>query len=309
MKIQTAFILGAGLGTRLQPLTYSRPKILVPIFGKPLLFLMLDHLLEYGISRFVINTHHFPHVFDQFLGGHNGEFSYRGHAVRLVYEPIPLETAGGLRNARQWIGEENFLVVNGDIVTSISLKHFLKSPEKDDACVILGLRSGSQQVGVDVQTGRVLDFRKKLGREGLAYFFFTGIYILRSEIYRWIPAEGPISMMSVFLDLLRAGKRISGVMLDSGFWGTAGDRESYLQLHRQLAGRIPIDQRFQSHLPAGVTLKGLCTVGKNCEIEAGAILEDTIIWDSVKISSRSHLRGCVVCDRSQVDGDFTDLDV
>ncbi len=308
MNIRTAFILGAGLGTRLRPLTQSRPKLLVPIFGEPLIFRTLDYLLDQGISRFVINTHHLPHVFDRFFGGHHGEFSYRGAPLHLIYEPVPLETAGGLRNARQWLGEDAFLVVNGDVLTNIPLMELLKSQEKEDHCVILGLRSGPPQVGMDERTGNILDFYHKLGIKGLSYFLFTGLYILQPEIYRWIPPEGPVSMMSVFWQLLHAGKRISSAILDSGFWCEVGSRNSYLVAHQELAHQVNPQQRIKTPLLTGVELRGVCAVGKNCEIEPGAVLEDTIIWDDTKISSRSHLQRCIVCDKSQVDGNFSDCD-
>ena len=64
-RIRTAFVLGAGLGTRLRPLTDLVPKPLLPIFGKPIITFVLDHLIAYGVERFVVNTHHLPDHFNQ----------------------------------------------------------------------------------------------------------------------------------------------------------------------------------------------------------------------------------------------------
>ncbi len=308
MNIQTAFILGAGLGTRLRPITNSRPKLLVPILGEPLIFRTLDYLLSQGIARFVINTHHLAHVFDRFFGGHHGEFSYRGAPVYLVHEPVLLETAGGVRNARPWIGEDPFLVVNGDVVTNSPLTSLLEAPEKDDACVILGLRPGAPQVGMDTGTNAVLDFHNKLNKKRLSYFLFASLYILRPDIYNWIPATGPVPMMSVFWRLLAEGKRIGALVLDSGFWSEVGNRASYLQVHQELTSQFPGNQLLKSHIPVGVELRGVCTVGENCKIEPGVILEDTIVWEEAKIASGSHLRRCIVCDRAEAAGDFSDHD-
>jgi len=309
MSIQTAFILGAGLGTRLRPITNSRPKLLVPILVKPLIFWTLDYLLSQGIGRFVINTHHLAHVFERFFGGYHGEFSYRGAPVYLVYEPVLLETAGGIRNARPWIGEDPFLVVNGDVLTNIPLASLLKAPEKDDAPVILGLRPGAPQVGMDIKSNAVLDFHNKLNNTGLSYFLFASLYILRPEIYRWIPATGPVPMMSVFWRLLSAGKRIGGCVLDSGFWSEVGTRASYRQVHQELVSQFPGIPLFKSQISEEVELRGICTVGQNCKIETGVILEDTIVWNDAKIASGSYLRRCIVCDRAKVDGDFSDRDL
>ncbi|MFM8717326.1 MAG: sugar phosphate nucleotidyltransferase, partial [Spartobacteria bacterium] len=65
--IKTAFVLGAGLGTRLRPLTDERPKPLVPIFNKPLITFAFDHLIASGIRRFVVNTHHRPEAYSRWL--------------------------------------------------------------------------------------------------------------------------------------------------------------------------------------------------------------------------------------------------
>ncbi|PWU06173.1 MAG: hypothetical protein C5B47_07910 [Verrucomicrobia bacterium] len=308
MSIQTAFILGAGLGTRLRPMTNSRPKVLVPILGEPLIFRTLDYLLSYGITRFVINTHHLAHVFDIFFGGHHGEFSYRGAPLFLIYEPILLETAGAVRNARPWIGEDPFLVVNGDIVTNIALTRLLEASDKDDASVILGLRPGPPQVGLDIRTGAVLDFHNKLHKNGLSYFLFASLYVLRPEIYQWIPSSGPFRMMSVFWQLLAQNKRIAGLILDPGFWSEVGNRVAYLQVHQDLISQDASNKLVKSQISAGVELRGFCAIGENCEIEPGVILEDTIIWDKAKISSGSHLCRCILCDRVQVAGDFSDRD-
>src|SRR6059036_2757551 len=97
--ITQAFVLGAGLGTRLRPLTDDLPKPLVPIFQKPLITFALDHLIGAGIGNFVINTHRLPQLFQQsFFEG-----SYRGCPVALLHEPDLLETGGGIKNAEPYL--------------------------------------------------------------------------------------------------------------------------------------------------------------------------------------------------------------
>ena len=112
--IKQAFVLGAGLGTRLRPLTDELPKPLVPIFQKPLITFALDHLAAVGVKSFVINTHHLPQEFERlFYGG-----SYRQIPVRLVHEPVLLETGGGIKNAEPLLGAEPFLVYSGDVLNT-----------------------------------------------------------------------------------------------------------------------------------------------------------------------------------------------
>jgi mannose-1-phosphate guanylyltransferase len=66
-KLTQAFVLGAGLGTRLRPLTEDLPKPLIPIFQKPLITFALDHLINVGVERFVINTHKLAELFENFF--------------------------------------------------------------------------------------------------------------------------------------------------------------------------------------------------------------------------------------------------
>src|ERR1700694_5400044 len=101
-SIAQAFVFGAGLGTRLRPLTDDRPKPLIPIFQKPLITFALDHLIDLGVKSFIINTHKLPEFFEAAFPGR----TYDGRSVGLVHEPELLETGGGIKNAESQLGEE-----------------------------------------------------------------------------------------------------------------------------------------------------------------------------------------------------------
>ena len=93
-RFKTAFILAAGLGTRLQPLTEGCPKPLLEIGGRPIITYAMDHLLTVGVNRFVANTHHFAKAYsEKFPDG-----QWRGFPITFRHEPILLDTAGGLKN-------------------------------------------------------------------------------------------------------------------------------------------------------------------------------------------------------------------
>src|SRR5471032_431862 len=113
--ITQAFVLGAGLGLRLRPLTAELPKPLVPIFQKPLITFALDHLLGAGIESFAINTHRIPENFEKAFPQRN----YRGVPLTLLHEPVLLETGGGIKNAEASLRKEPFIVYSGDILTDI----------------------------------------------------------------------------------------------------------------------------------------------------------------------------------------------
>src|SRR5438045_6932417 len=115
--ITQAFVLAAGLGTRLRPLTDELPKPLVPIFQKPLITFALDQLIASGVQRFVINTHRLPHLFQRQFA----EKNYRDYPVDLVNEPELLETGGGIRTARTLLLDGDIFTDSGDIFMNITL--------------------------------------------------------------------------------------------------------------------------------------------------------------------------------------------
>ena len=112
---RTAFILGAGLGTRLRPLTANCPKPLLPIGGRPMVLQTMEKLRAAGTRRFLINTHHCPEAWTAaFPEGRFGDAE-----AKFVHEPVMLETGGGLANIAGLLGEEDhdLVVWNGDILS------------------------------------------------------------------------------------------------------------------------------------------------------------------------------------------------
>src|SRR5205814_393061 len=103
--ITQAFVLGAGLGIRLRPLTDDLPKPLIPIFQKPLITFALDHLIDLGIESFVINTHRLPEQFANAFANR----TYRDRPVRLVHEPELLGTGGGIKNIEPHLKSAPFI--------------------------------------------------------------------------------------------------------------------------------------------------------------------------------------------------------
>ena len=113
--IHKAFILGAGLGTRLRPLTNFRPKPLVPLFHEPMANYALRHCQSAGITDFAINTHHLA---DEWQKAYP-ENQFEGSNLEFFHEKTLLETGGGIRNISSFIGNEPLLIYNGDIYTCL----------------------------------------------------------------------------------------------------------------------------------------------------------------------------------------------
>jgi MurNAc alpha-1-phosphate uridylyltransferase len=108
MSIETAFLVCAGLGTRMKPLTDTCPKPLLPLAGRPILDYIFEHLRETNVNKVTVNTHHLPQQISTYLQ------SIEDFALTESYEPILLETGGGLVNALSSLGDKPFFMINGD---------------------------------------------------------------------------------------------------------------------------------------------------------------------------------------------------
>src|SRR5437667_12473668 len=112
-NVSKAFVLASGHGNRLRLSTRVWPKSLIPTCQKPLITFALDHLIETGVNKFVINTHRCPELFQGFFS----ENRYRDCPVRIIHEPDLLETDGVIKNAERDLGTDPFLTYSGDTLT------------------------------------------------------------------------------------------------------------------------------------------------------------------------------------------------
>jgi len=161
--IRNAFVLGAGLGTRLRPLTARRPKPLIPVANRPLIASAFDQLLAAGVTKFAVNTHWQSAVYQSVFP----DASYRGAPIIFRDEqPEILETGGGIWNLRDVLEREPFIVYNGDVLSDLPIElaigeHFSRGNE-----VTLMLRSSGGPLQVDNLDGRGTDGRQSLSRRG-----------------------------------------------------------------------------------------------------------------------------------------------
>jgi mannose-1-phosphate guanylyltransferase len=321
--MNTAFILGAGLGNRLRPLTDQLPKPLVPLFHRPLAAWAMDACRAADITRFAINTHHLPEAWTSPDGGlqltdlkisqeitGNGVAPksglWHGLPVDLFHEPLLLETGGGLKNIAAYIGNHPLLIHNGDIFSTLPLDRLISAHAASGLPVTLAVRSEGQacHLALDLTGQRVTDIREML-HFAPGTHVFTGIYCISPEFLDLIPANEKISVIPAFLNLAAAGK-LGAIILDEGLWMDLGDRASYLQAHRDLHLAPPIHPDAKVSPDATVERS---TIGPGAIIERGAILRDSIIWPGAHVTSDAQLDGCIVFSKNRVTGQHRDADL
>jgi mannose-1-phosphate guanylyltransferase len=326
-RIRTAFVLGAGLGTRLRPLTDLLPKPLLPIFGKPIITFVLDHLIAHGVERFVINTHHLAdHINGLFDAKTDDQElvptgSYRRREVRVLYEPALLETGGGIRNAAALLGDEPFFVYSGDLLTDLDLDRLVDAHFSAGRAVTLGLRTTglSTDISFDARAGIVVDVRQMLKSGIPGAFDFANISVWDPAAIMQIPANRKTSFIPVLVDWIGRSGQVGGAVVEEGRWFNIGNRAEYLRIHRL----IPRDRWRPEYLPeadwpavvdprAKVSPEAEISedswVGANSLIESTAKLRNAIAWPNSIIRTRVELNRCVVAGREVREGVFDEYD-
>ncbi len=224
--IKTAFILGAGHGTRLRPLTEACPKPLLTVGGRPLITYAMEHLRSAGVERFIVNTHHCAEAYEKAFP----ERTWCGLPVIFRYEPVLLDTAGGIKNIEDLLEEdETFFVYNGDVISDLPLRTLIAFHFSRGAEATLALRSEGPLLNVSLDgEGRVCDMRDMLGNPGARRCQFTGIYILERRFLGCLEPGRVESVVPAFVRLIseRPGS-VAGVVIDEGFWSDVGSVEEY----------------------------------------------------------------------------------
>ena len=313
-----AFVLGAGLGERLKPLTDQLPKPLVPVFHRPLITHAFDHLIAAGINEFVVNSFHLPLEYERaFPAG-----TWRDRPVTFRQEtPIRLETAGGIANVRDLLeGDEPFFVYNGDILTDLPLAPLMREHEERGNLVTLALRSTGPalHIALDSVTGGVTDIRNMLGTGDEGTHLFTGIYIVSPAFFDYLTPGKKESVIPIFLKLIEEGRKLGGLVIDEGRWWDLGNRTSYLEAHRTIAQM----QGFPAYAPsrhpaisdtariaAGAQLMGTNIIGPGSVVESGAVVEDCILWPDATVASNARLKNCIIRSGIRAEGVSVDADL
>ena len=224
-----AFLLAAGVGSRLRPITDTTPKCMVAIDDRPLLDIWLDAFDRAGVTEVLVNLHHLPHVVRQHIAGRTGS-----PAVRLVFEPDLLGSAGTLLANRDWVaGEESFLVCNADNLTDFDLRSLVEAHEDHDAIATLTVfHSDRPWTGGVVETdgaGRVIGFTEKPA-EPVSDLVNAGMYAFRPQVLDEIDGAPP---RDIGFDLLpRLVGRARAVRVD-GYFRDIGTVDAYQRARQE----------------------------------------------------------------------------
>ncbi len=320
--ITRAVVLIGGLGTRLRPLTYQRPKALLPLLNRPLIAYEIELFARHGVTDLVMAVAYGAEAIRAELGD-GGRWGVRLHYVE---EKERLDTAGAIRNAAHLL-DGPFFACNGDLVYDVDLGAMARAHLDTGAWITFCLRAVEDISAYGLiqcdEAGRVTAFREKVafdetGRNTVN----SGFYTMGPEVLEAIPDNVAYSNeRQLFPGLLEAGLPLYGwVAPPDVYWSDVGRMETYLETHAALLGGAVnwVTPGIRSLIDRGVTIIGPVDIaedvgiepcsrigpgvalGSGCRIGAGSAIERSIAWPAVTVGAGAHISGAVLASGARV---------
>jgi mannose-1-phosphate guanylyltransferase/phosphomannomutase len=333
-----AFIMAAGAGTRLRPLTYEIPKPMVPVVNKPTIEHTLDNLKRHGILQVAMNLNYRPETIRSYFG----DGKKFGMKITYSNEKKLMGTAGGVKKMEKFF-DSTFVVMSGDGLTDIDITKAVKFHKQHKAMATMALKAidAKFDYGVTItdKSGRISKFiEKPRWSDVFANTVNTGIYIFEPEIFEYIPKNTFYDFgMNVWPKLLKNKQRIFGYVMDE-YWTDVGNLAEYRKgvadaLDCKLTVRIPGEQVSPgiwigkgTKIQKGAVLKAPCVIGSGCFIGKSAIIDEyttignnsrigekarisnSILWERVRVEKNVRLTNCIIGHSAKVSEDISVFD-
>lgn len=312
-----AVVLCAGEGTRLRPLTFSKPKHLLPVAGKPILGHVLETLAAAGLSEVALVVGHHPEAVLRYVG----DGSDWGLAATYLTQGQPLGLAHAIGQAREFVGPDPFLVYLGDNLLEHGIAEFVAEfgPGNAQASLLLKEVDDPRRYGVVVLDAqqRVVGLVEKPA-DPPSNLAIVGVYAFTSAIFDAIAhikpsARGELEITDAIQYLVEQDANVTARVM-SGFWEDAGEPHALLRANRkyldliagQMHGRASADSVIEGvvHIGKGTRIEnsrviGPCFIGQNCVIANSTLQPHVMLGDGCAISD-SLLGDCVIQHNCQI---------
>ena len=299
-----AFVLAAGLGTRLRPLTDHIPKPLIPILNIPSLFYTLFLLKQAGIREIICNIHAHADAIKNFIKASD----LPGLEISFSEEPVILGTGGGLKKCENLLGTNEFLLVNSDIITDIDFRALLRHHQESGhpGTLTLYATPEASSIGyVGVEDGLVKDFNNRRQTNLVSSFIYTGTAVLSPDIFRFMKAEFSGIVDTGFTGLIDNGGL--GYYQHKGLWMDIGTMQSYWQANIKTAsiinglaatmtdmiGMHPHAISSEAFISPNVEISQ-SVIGKGCHIGKHCTIRNSVLLPGVEVKTGRTIINAVV---------------
>jgi len=309
VTVTSAILLVGGMGTRMQPLTLTTPKPMLPLLGKPITEHQIIKAKEAGITEIVLATSYLSNIFIPHFG--NGEKF--GIKISYAVEESALGTGGAIRNAAALLeGDGPVMIFNGDVLSSHSLKDQIAFHQNQNADVTLYLTEvlDARAFGVVEMSGDfITSFNEKMDTPP-TNIINAGCYIFNRAVIDEIPAGRVVSVeRETFPGLLSRNARVAG-FIDNSYWLDIGNPGALLKATRDLieaSGHQMAQGKGSTIDPAAVVDDGTY-IGAQAIVGAGSQLHQCIIGEGATIGEKVQLTRTFVASGARIEPNTVAID-
>ncbi len=293
-----ALVLAGGFGTRLRPLSCSRPKMLFPIANRPLIDYTLEALSkEESVDTVVLAVYYMAESLVRYLGPTKYDLG-----ILYSREQRPLGTGGPVKKAKDIMNGDRFMVMNGDILTDFDYKRLIEYHEEKGGVATIALT----QVSDPTRYGSVeLDWEGRITRfvekpeygKAPSNLINAGIYIMEPEILDYIPDEGKVRIETEVFPKLAEENKLYGFE-SHGFWMDIGEPQDYLGANAMMLTKNNLNKCGESpEIDPSVVIRKPCNFGDNVRIGADSLIGPNVsIGNGVQIGKGCRIENSVVFD-------------
>lgn len=292
-----AFVLAAGFGTRMLPLSRDLPKPMMPLWGRPLLEHVLLLLRDWGVRDVLVNTHHRPGELIRWAAGR----PVAGLRVNFSFEPEILGTGGALRRAAWFLDDRPFWLINADVAADLDPAPLLRAFARLHPLAALWLHPSLGPRTVSMENGLVTSFRAPVPGAG-GTFTFCGLHLLSPRILDYLPEESFAGIVPAYERAMKRGERIAGVCVPDCFWADLGTPRQYLEAHAEILKR-----GRRSGRPGPADTRGFAAIGPNVQRAPGCRIENSVVWEGARLGPRARVCDAVIGREAVVNEPVTGL--
>ncbi len=326
-----AVVMAGGEGSRLRPLTVTRPKPMAPIVGIPVAEHILNLLKEHNITEVVMTVQYLAGSIEDYFG----DGSRFGMKIHYSREETPLGTAGSVKNAEEYLKDDTFLVISGDALTDFNLTRILDFHNEVGSMATLTLAhvNNPLEYGVIItdDSGHITQFLEKPSwAQVISDTINTGIYVLEPKIFDYIEPNTVVDFSNdLFPHMLKKGDPIYGFVED-GYWCDVGNLSEYMRASsdvlrgnvkikvpgRNIGGDVWVEEGVEiaddaqifgpiylgqgARVLNGAIIHGPCVIGAYSIIDNHASIDRSVIWENSYVGEFSELRGAIIGAHSSV---------
>jgi len=303
-----ALVLAGGFGTRLRPLSCTRPKMLFPVANQPLLDWTLKNLAEGGVDTVILAVNYMAEALVRYFGPTKFDLG-----ILYSREERPLGTGGPIKRAADMLKDgDPFLVLNGDVISDIDYKRLVDFHRREGGLGTIALfqvpdpsRYGAVELDGD---GRILRFVEKPepGRAP-SNLVNAGIYVLDQKVLDYIPEGRPVSTEKEVFPVLAKEGVLYGYEA-RGLWVDIGVPEDYLTANSLLLSKIDGVQAGEgSKIDGSAEILPPCSIGSGVEVGANSVIGPNVsISDHVHVGSGCRILNSIIFPGATI-GDYTSV--